>query len=56
MWEEICLRYERREISIYDLEEMKEVILPNLKALASLRKIVNDPVEVKEGKRRRKTG
>jgi hypothetical protein len=45
LWEEVCDRYERREITIYDLEEMKEVIWPNLQALATLRRIVNSPDE-----------
>jgi hypothetical protein len=42
LWEDVCLRYERREIGIYQLEEMKEVIWPNLRALAILRQVVND--------------
>ena len=41
MWEDICRRYDRREIGTYELEEMKEVILPNLKALAELRRSIN---------------
>lgn len=42
LWEDVCLRYERREIGIYELEEMKELIWPSLTALASLRSIVNN--------------
>ncbi|HEY9713549.1 MAG TPA: hypothetical protein V6C72_08760, partial [Chroococcales cyanobacterium] len=42
LWEDVCRRYERREIGVYELEEMKEVIWPSLEALASLRKTVND--------------
>lgn len=56
LWEDCCQRYERREICIYDLEEMKEVIIPNLKALASLRRIVNDPLPETSTRRRRRTG
>lgn len=41
LWEEVCLRYDRREIGRYELEEMKVVIWPNLKALSALRNIVN---------------
>jgi hypothetical protein len=56
LWEDICLRYERREISEYELEEMKDVIWPSLNQLASLRRIVNGtPRKVKMAKRR-KTG
>ena len=48
LWEDVCKRYERHEISSYELEEMKEVIWPLLTALASLRKIVNgQPVKIK---------
>jgi len=42
LWEEVCYRYDHREIGRYELEEMKVVIWPNLKALSALRKIVND--------------
>jgi hypothetical protein len=56
LWEDICLRYERREIGEYELEEMKDVIWPSLNQLASLRRIVNGtPRKVKMAKRR-KTG
>ena len=57
LWEEVCQRYDRREIGEYELEEMKEVIWPSLNQLASLRKIVNEQpvVKLKVGKRR-KTG
>lgn len=56
MWEDVCQRYDRREIGVYELEEMKEVIWPSLNALASLRRIVNgQPVgeKLKSGRRRR---
>ncbi len=47
LWEDICQRYERKEIGSYQLEEMKEIIWPNLQALAALRRSVNDaPVEI----------
>ena len=56
LWEDVCQRYERREIGEYELEEMKEVIWPSLNQLASLRRIVNGtPRKVKIAKRR-KTG
>jgi hypothetical protein len=42
LWEDVCRRYDRREIGAYELEEMKEVILPNLQALAGLRRSIND--------------
>lgn len=57
LWEDVCTRYERREIGEYELEEMKDVIWPTLQQLASLRRIVNaTPRKVKAGPRRRKTG
>jgi hypothetical protein len=60
LWEDICQRYERKEIGAYEVEEMKEVILPSLKQLATLRSLVNDSPLI-EGQlpkmaRRRKTG
>ncbi len=54
LWENVCRRYERQEIGLYQLEEMKEVIWPHLSALSSLRKIV-DENENKGRKRRRLT-
>jgi hypothetical protein len=55
LWEDICQRYERKEIGDYELEEMKEVIWPSLKQLASLRRIVDgQPRKVKL--KRRRTG
>ena len=54
LWEDICRRYERKEIGAYQLEEMKEVILPNLHALASLRQMVNGkPAKAKKTRRKR---
>jgi hypothetical protein len=41
MWEDICRRYERKEIGKYQVEEMKEIIWPSLQALAMLRRCVN---------------
>lgn len=53
LWENICRRYERKEIGAYQLEEMKEVIWPHLTALSSLRKIIdNDKVNSKTKKKR----
>ena len=42
LWEDVCRRYERREIGHYQLEEMKDVIWPHLEALTTLRRCVND--------------
>lgn len=42
LWEDVCRRYDRREIGSYELDEMREVILPNLQALAGLRRSIND--------------
>ncbi len=43
LWEDVCRRYDRREIGNYELDEMKEVIFPALEALAALRKQVDQP-------------
>ncbi len=45
LWEDICRRYERREIGLYEVEEMKEVIWPLLTALSSIRRIVDGAEE-----------
>jgi hypothetical protein len=37
LWEEVCKLYDKGLISQYELDEMKEVIWPNLKALSALR-------------------
>jgi len=42
LWEDVCRRYERREIGTYELDEMKDVILPSLKALTQLKHSIND--------------
>jgi hypothetical protein len=42
LWEDICRRYERNEIGQYQMEEMKDIIWPNLQALSLLRRCVND--------------
>ncbi|MDR3613554.1 MAG: hypothetical protein P4L53_08305 [Candidatus Obscuribacterales bacterium] len=44
LWEDICRRYDRNEIGLYHLEEMKEIIWPSLEALAILRRGVNETV------------
>jgi hypothetical protein len=60
LWENVCERYERNEIGIYELDEMKSVIWPGLKALASLRRAVNEAEDVvsnsESGKARRGHG
>ena len=53
LWEDVCRRYDRHEIGTYELEEMKEVILPNLKALAGLRKSING-IDTSENKSRKR--
>jgi hypothetical protein len=53
LWEDVCQRYERKEIGAYQLEEMKEVIWPNLQALALLRQIVNGNAEPRDKRIRR---
>ena len=52
LWEEVCRRYDKGEIGIYELEEMKEVVLPHLKALAGLQRSINtiDDVPVQQRK------
>jgi hypothetical protein len=54
LWEDCCRRYERTEIGRYELDEMKDVIWPNLQALASLKRIINDtPADVPANKIRK---
>jgi len=54
LWEDVCRRYDRREIGEYELEEMKEVIWPSLKALATIRNSVNDTAnDAEEPERKR---
>lgn len=53
LWEDVCLRYERKEIGVYQLEEMKEVIWPNLQALAILRQVVNGTGDSADRRKRR---
>ena|GEM_PF-707305 len=54
LWEDVCRRYDRGEIGTYELEEMKEVILPNLKALAGLRRSINNMDDAKITKSRKR--
>ena len=54
LWEGVCLRYDRGEIGVYQLEEMKAVIWPNLEALSLLRCAVNNiQAKPKEHSRKR---
>jgi hypothetical protein len=55
LWENICRRYERHEIGLYQLEEMKEVIWPNLNALSSLRKTIDGDPPKRKNRRKRIT-
>lgn len=56
LWEDCCRRYERNEIGTYELDEMKDVIWPNLQALASLKRIINSSQspEISRNKKQRK--
>lgn len=42
LWEDVCRRYDRRQISEYEFDEMKEAIWPHLNALAALRRAINE--------------
>jgi hypothetical protein len=54
LWEDCCRRYERAEIGRYELDEMKDVIWPNLQALASIKRIINEmPADVPRSKKRK---
>ena len=55
LWEDSCRRYERNEIGTYELDEMKDVIWPNLQALASLKRIINSSQspEISRNKKRK---
>jgi hypothetical protein len=53
LWEDVCRRYERREIGHYELEEMKEVIWPLLTALSALRRTVDAAEEIPRRTRKR---
>jgi hypothetical protein len=55
LWEEICQRYERNEIGLYELEEMKEVIWPTLRQLTALRRAMNNEPS-RRARRRKKIG
>jgi hypothetical protein len=46
IWEDICRRYDNKEIGEYQLEEMKEIIWPSLQALAIIRRSVNGTEKV----------
>ena len=54
LWEDVCRRYERHEIGMYEVEEMKEVIWPTLEALASLRRTVNEVDPTPKQKQRKR--
>jgi FPC/CPF motif-containing protein YcgG len=41
MWEEVCRLYDQGLIGKYELDEMKSVIWPNLKAVSALRQAVD---------------
>ncbi len=54
LWEDCCRRYERSEIGRYELDEMKDVIWPNLHALTALKRAINatEPVDARNKKRK----
>jgi hypothetical protein len=41
LWEEVCRFYDRGEITVHELEEMRELIWPTLHTLALLRKMID---------------
>lgn len=49
LWEDVCRRYDKRLISLYEFEEMKEAIWPNLHALASLKRSINEVDDLAAG-------
>ena len=53
LWEDVSGRYDRHQIGEYEYEEMKEAIWPNLHALDSLRRSINE-TEQPLGKQQRK--
>ena len=53
LWEDCCQRYERNEIGRYQWEEMRDVIWPTLKALSSIRRIIDSEPAV-AGRKKRK--
>jgi hypothetical protein len=53
LWEDVCRLYERREIGLYEVEEMKEVIWPQLTALSALRRTVDGAEKVPKRTRKR---
>lgn len=44
LWQEVCRMYERGLIGLYHLEEMKEVIMPNLKALSYVQHFIDGEI------------
>lgn len=40
LWEEVCRRYDRNEIGKYEMEEMRDLILPDLQATASIKRLL----------------
>ena len=53
LWEDVCRRYDRHEIGQYDYEEMKEAIWPNLHALDTLRRAINETEQPARPKQRK---
>lgn len=41
LWEDVCRQYEKGLIGLYELDEMKAVIWPNLRALTALKEAID---------------
>ena len=41
LWEDVCRQYESGLITQYELDEMKAVIWPNLRALSALKEAID---------------
>ncbi len=40
LWDTVCQMYDRRRITKYELEEMRDIIWPRMKTLASLEDMI----------------
>lgn len=41
LWEEVCKRYDRGQIGVYQLEEMKSAIWPRIHQLSDIKSVVD---------------
>lgn len=46
IWDEVCRYYDRGYIGKYELDEMKESIMPALHELSSLQARINEPLKL----------